>query len=130
MTNDIMKDEHPQSGKKNVILDNLKWFKTVYFKIPKDMVKGDTLEWDAADWYNEHRPHTTLRGKTPTEVYYQLPGTNRAFRFESRPRWPARSSCASPQAPIHGKRGIRLHLHVTYLAGRKYLPIVKLRVAA
>ncbi len=83
-----------------------------------------------AGWYNEHRPHTTLRGKTPAEVYYQLPGTNRAFRFEPRSRWPARSSCASPQAPIHGKRGIRLNLHVTYLTGKKYLPIVKLRVAA
>ena len=23
-----------------------------------------------ADWHNESRPHTTLAGKTPNEVYY------------------------------------------------------------
>jgi len=67
MTNDIMKTEHPQSGKKNVILDNLKWFKTVYFKIPKDMVKGETLEWDASHWYNEqiHRKDLELELRNP-----------------------------------------------------------------
>jgi hypothetical protein len=51
-------------------------------------------------------------------------------RFEPRSRWPVRSRCASPQAAIRGKLGTRLVLYVTNLAGRKHLPIVKLRVAA
>ena len=81
-------------------------------------------------WYNEHRPHTALRGQTPHEVYYRLVGANKMLRFEPRSRWPVRSRCASPQAAIHGKLGTRLVLYVTNLAGRRHLPIVKLRVAA
>jgi transposase InsO family protein len=83
-----------------------------------------------ACWYNEHRPHSTLGGTTPHEVYYRLPGANKVVRFEPRLCWPVRSPCASPQAAIRGKLGTRFVLHVTNLAGRKYLPIVKLRVAA
>ena len=81
-------------------------------------------------WYNEHRPHTTLAGKTPHEAYYRLFGANKTVRFEPRPRWPVNSPCALPQAPIQGRPGIRLVLQVTYLAGRKALPVVKLRAAA
>ncbi len=81
-------------------------------------------------WYNEHRPHTALFGKTPHEVYYRLVGTNKILRFEPRSRWPARSRCAAPQAAIRSKPGTRLLLHVSNLAGRNHLPIVKLRVAA
>ena len=81
-------------------------------------------------WYNEHRPHTALEGKTPHEVYYRLFGKNKTVRFEPRSRWPVRSPCALPQAPIHGRPGTRLVLQVTYLAGRKSLPVVKLRAAA
>ena len=81
-------------------------------------------------WYNEHRPHTALEGKTPHEVYCRLFGNNKTVRFEPRSRWPVSSHCASPQAPIQGRPGTRLVLQVTYLAGRKTLPVVKLRVAA
>jgi len=81
-------------------------------------------------WYNEHRPHTALVGKTPHEVYYRLIGANKILRFEPRSRWPVRSRCASPQAAIRDKLGTRLVLHVRSLAGRRHLPIVKLRVAA
>ena len=81
-------------------------------------------------WYNKHRPHTALFGKTPHEAYYRLVGANKILRFEPRSRWPARSRCAAPQAVIRGKPGTRLLLHVSNLAGRNHLPIVKLRVAA
>jgi transposase InsO family protein len=81
-------------------------------------------------WYNKHRPHTALFGKTPHEAYYRLVGANKILRFEPRSRWPARSCCAAPQAVIRGKPGTRLLLHVSNLAGRNRLPIVKLRVAA
>ncbi|MDR2408227.1 MAG: integrase core domain-containing protein [Bacteroidales bacterium] len=31
------------------------------------------------DWYNEHRPHTTLNGKTPNEVYYHRHAANTRY---------------------------------------------------
>ena len=34
------------------------------------------------DWYNEHRPHTTLHGRTPNEVYLKRFPANRTPRFE------------------------------------------------
>ncbi len=83
-----------------------------------------------ACWYNEYRPHTALDGKTPHEVYYRLVGANKILRFEPRSRWPVRSRCASPQVAIRGQLGTRLVLHVSNLAGRKHLAIVKLRIAA
>jgi len=83
-----------------------------------------------ACWYNEHRPHTALVGKTPHEVYYRLLGANKILRFEPRPHWPIRAACAAPQAAIGGKLGTRFVLHVRGLAGRRHLPIVKLRIAA
>ena len=32
-------------------------------------------------WYNEHRPHTTLRGKTPNEVYFHMRPANQRPRI-------------------------------------------------
>jgi putative transposase len=40
------------------------------------------------DWYNQHRPHSTLGGKTPDEVYFQRFPANRCPRLE--PRLPGR----------------------------------------
>ena len=34
------------------------------------------------DWYNKHRPHTTLRGRTPNEVYFGRKPANRRPRIE------------------------------------------------
>ncbi|MHC4406220.1 MAG: integrase core domain-containing protein, partial [Planctomycetota bacterium] len=39
-------------------------------------------------WYNEHRPHTTLHGKTPNEVHFRLRPANQRPRIEPRKRWP------------------------------------------
>ncbi|MCH9002724.1 MAG: transposase, partial [Planctomycetes bacterium] len=33
-------------------------------------------------WKNEHRPHTTLHGKTPNEVYFRLRAANWRPRIE------------------------------------------------
>jgi len=35
-----------------------------------------------AAWYNSHRPHMTLAGSTPDEVYFRLRPLNRQPRFE------------------------------------------------
>jgi transposase InsO family protein len=82
------------------------------------------------EWYNGHRPHSTLDARTPDEVYFHLPPACRAPRVEPRRRWPRGAPCAGPQAPVRGRRGQRLGLTVSYLAGRKHLPIVELKKAA
>ena len=48
------------------------------------------------DWYNEHRPHSTLNGKTPDEVYFQTKHpANRMPRIEPRKDWPRGSPVQS-----------------------------------
>jgi len=81
-------------------------------------------------WYNEHRPHSALGERTPLEVYRALPPANEAARLEPRRYWPRKSRCASPAAPIRGRRGSRLELVVDHLDGRAHLPVVELKRAA
>jgi transposase InsO family protein len=83
-----------------------------------------------ADWYNEHRPHTTLQGRTPNEVYFKRWPANRKPRIEPRPRWPRPSPCANPQALVAGHPGDRFNLNVEHHDGRRHLPIVRLLRAA
>ncbi len=81
-------------------------------------------------WYNTCRPHTALGGRTPEERYRRIPAACRRPRFEPRPRWPAASGCASPPAKVRGDPGVRLQLHVDWLAGQKHLPVVTLKRVA
>jgi transposase InsO family protein len=81
-------------------------------------------------WYNRYRSHGTLDARTPDEVYHDLPPACLVPRFEPRRNWPRSSPCAAPLAPVGGRRGRRLDLKVSYLAGRKHLPIVELNRAA
>ena len=78
------------------------------------------------EWYNEHRPHTTLRGQTPNDRYFHRFPANRRPRWEPRERWPRGSPCALPWAIVKGKPGVQLDLHVAYHGRRKHLPIVSL----
>ncbi|PHS03760.1 MAG: hypothetical protein COA78_17345 [Blastopirellula sp.] len=50
--------------------------------IPEEQAKFDEEVSLTIDWYNEHRPHTTLKGKTPNEVYFSRPAANERPRFE------------------------------------------------
>jgi len=82
-------------------------------------------------WYNEHRPHTALGGKTPNEVFEgTVPATERP-RFEPRRRYPLRTppARAAPKA-VRGKRGVVLQLVVKRLDDQPHLPVVELRRAA
>ena len=83
-----------------------------------------------ASWYNGHRPHMTLKGSTPDEVYQDRHPTCRYPRFEPRSNWPARSPCARPGVPIRGRPGQRFELYVEFEAVRKHLPNVTVRRAA
>ncbi len=81
-------------------------------------------------WYNEQRPHNGLLAATPDEVYHGAVPACLQPRFEPRTHWPRGAPCATPDVKIRGRRGVRLELHVDYLAGRKHLPIVTLKHAA
>ncbi len=81
-------------------------------------------------WYNTHRPHMFLDGRTPGEVYHRQRAVNRQPRFEPRPERPRRSPCASPITLVKGKPGVRLQLDVTFQGGQKRLPLVALQRAA
>ena len=83
-----------------------------------------------ADWYNDARPHITLGGKTPNEVYHGLRPANRRPRIEPRKRWPRGAPCAKPWALVAGKPGDRFTLEIGFHSGRRYLPIVALKRAA
>ncbi len=74
-----------------------------------------------ASWYNTVRPHTTLAGRTPREAYAGRKPRRR--RFEPRPNWPHR-----PGLCWNG--GDKFKLEVSYIEGRKHLPVIELRRAA
>jgi hypothetical protein len=67
-----------------------------------------------------------LRGKTPNEAYHGRFPAVRKQSYEPRSRWLR----ASPCALVRGQPGARLELEVEFLAGRKHLPIVRLRRVA
>ena len=74
-----------------------------------------------AIWYNTHRPHTALAGKTPREAFGQR--TVRRKRLEPRPGWPRHGHRRGPG-------GDRFRLAVSYVDDRKHLPVIELRRAA
>jgi putative transposase len=82
------------------------------------------------DWYNEHRPHTSLQGRTPNETYHRRRPANQSPRFETRVQWPRPAPCATPRTLVKGQPGVELVLDVQSHAGQKHLPVVTLRRAA
>jgi len=81
-------------------------------------------------WYNEHRPHETLRGKTPNEVYFSRPPANERPRYEPRKRWPRGSPCAAPVVEVDGEPGDPVIVEIDYHQGRRHLPILRVCRAA
>jgi len=65
-----------------------------------------------ADWYNNHRPHQALDGRTPQDVY-----------SGAQPQAPPSHSIPNSKLPV-------MELAVTHLHGNKLLPVVELRKAA
>lgn len=81
------------------------------------------------DWYNEHRPHEYLDGRTPNEACHDRAAANSAACVEPRPAWPAAARCAAPYVPIRGVSGQMLRLVIDYHVGRKHLPVIRLVAA-
>jgi putative transposase len=82
------------------------------------------------EWYNEHRPHYTLEGKTPNEVYFSRPAANEQPRHEPRQRWPRGLPCAKPQVDVDGDPGDPIVLEIDAFQGRRHLPLIRARRAA
>ena len=82
------------------------------------------------DWFNSHRPHTALGGRTPDEAHRRIAPANKRPRREPRKRWPRNAGCARPKAKLRGDPGVRLELAVTHLNDQKHLPIIRLKRVA
>ena len=94
----------------------------------RDVIRRELLLFVA--WYNQHRPHTTLAGRTPDEMYFPCRPANTGPRYEPRPGWPRPAPCAIPKTLIRGAPGVRLEMELSFHGGRKDLPVVALRRAA
>jgi transposase InsO family protein len=73
--------------------------------VPEDQSRFEHEVEGIIDWYNDARPHMTLNGKTPNEVYYSREPANEQPRVELRKDWPRGSPCARPQVGIDGDPG-------------------------
>jgi transposase InsO family protein len=74
-----------------------------------------------ACWYNTVRPHSALAGKTLEDICSG--NSAKRQRLEPRPNWPHRH-------PRIRADGDKFSLAVSYIDGRKHLPVVDLRRAA
>jgi len=81
------------------------------------------------DWYNEVRPHSSLGGATPDEVFHGCRHANRRGRYEPRTGYPAHGACAAPWAQARAKIGARLDLVATPFRGAWHLAQVEIRRA-
>ena len=80
-------------------------------------------------WYNQFRPHQTLNGRTPDDVFFLVGSTtlsrplgdrepvNDKPRWELRKGWPRKTVCAAPWAVVKGRRGAKAELRVSFLEG-------------
>jgi hypothetical protein len=94
----------------------------------RSIVNSDLVRW--IGWYNEHRPHFGLGGRTPNEIYFGRFPAHRRPRIEPRPYWPRASLCARPQVLVAGRPGARFHVELERIDGQLHLPIIRLRRAA
>jgi transposase InsO family protein len=81
-------------------------------------------------WHNAYRPHGTLTGQTPDEVYFRLRPAIRRPRIQPRKRWPRSSPSAGPRTLIAGQPGDRFTLDVDFQGWARHLPIISLKRAA
>ena len=75
-------------------------------------------------WYNSHRPHMALRGRIPDEVYFKMRVANTLPRIEPRVGLKHSSPCAAPRVMMAGKAGRKVNVQLSFIEGRKHLPIL------
>jgi transposase InsO family protein len=76
-------------------------------------------------WFNEHRPHQALSGRTPNEVVEQRLPAKDGPRWETRDGYEPKGGAPARAAP-----GGKLRLIVRNLDGRADLPVVQLQRVA
>ena len=85
----------------------------------------EKLDNNAVTGVDTYRPHMTLDGKTPNEVYFGRHAANAKPRIETRPKAKHSTPCASPRMCIGGKAGAKVKVRLEFLEGRRHLPIIK-----
>jgi hypothetical protein len=75
-------------------------------------------------WYNEHRVHQALGGRTPAKVRDGIVTLRERPVLETRARYPL--ARAGPGRPKRRRLRGRLELSVTHFEGRAHLPIVEI----
>jgi hypothetical protein len=98
--------------------------------VPEDQAEFEREANLIVQWYNESRPHMTLNGKTPNEVYHSRSPANQQPRIEPRTRWPRGSPCARPQVAMSGDPGDPATIDIDCLEGSRHLPIIRVGRAA
>jgi transposase InsO family protein len=98
--------------------------------IPEDQTHFEQELRFIVDWYNGFRPHDTLGGKTPNEIYFSRPPADEQPRIEPRQRWPRGSPCAKPAVGIKGVPGDPVIREIDCFHGRRHLPVIRARRAA
>ena len=98
-------------------LDSVKFTNHILIPLNMDDFRKE-LGWYAT-WYNEHRPHQSLKGRTPQDVYSGLP------------RSPCNVDAVDdvPQ-PVANSKLPTMTLAVSHLNYCRMLPLVSLRKAA
>lgn len=77
------------------------------------------------EWYNEYRPHASLKGRTPNEVFFHRRAKNTLPRIEMRPSVRHSMPCASPRMMIAGNAGAKVKFKIEFFGGRSHLPILR-----
>ena len=87
------------------------WLRRIPIPLSQETMRHELASY--VSWFAEHRPHQGLGGRTPNEVYDELPACNLASK-----------------EPQKAQTIPRRELVVRYHEGRRELPIVELRRAA
>ncbi len=118
----------PKSWPKNVRSAKDEYLRRI--KTPLNVKEFRKCVENYIQWYNAFRPHQSLDGVIPVEIYYDNIHANQLPRFEPREKWPKTSRCAKPYVPLKERPGIKLKLNISYYQGDKLLPIISLKKVA
>lgn len=99
----------------------------IFIPLATDAFETELLTY--ARWYNEHRPHRTIKGKTPNEVHDGRSPASERPCIETRDT-PTEKSAATIAVSGANPKVAGLRLIVTHFEGRKHLPVIELARAA
>ena len=98
--------------------------------VPEDQSQFEREMESLIDWYNEHRPHMTLNGKTPNEVHFSRPPANEQPRIETRETGHVNRPVQNRKSTFDGMPGDPVIIEIDCHEGRRHLPVIRARHAA